>query len=89
MTQSPSIQRNALQRYRVDYRFNDSPCTMVLGEFGEPSLEQVKLHLLLRHGGLPQVIGEAPWESPAARSSLDTRLMEAGIEAIHVVHTNP
>ncbi|MES2820564.1 MAG: hypothetical protein V4812_16455 [Pseudomonadota bacterium] len=75
---------NALQHYRIDYCLNGQPCNTTLGEFGEPSLEQIKLHLLLRHGDHPQVIEDAPWESPAVRSSLDTRLMEVGIDEIRV-----
>lgn len=72
-----------LQHYRIDYRINGQADSLSLDEFSEPTLNQVRLRILLKHQQQPQVLEDAPWEQ-SLRSSLESRAEEAGISDIHI-----
>jgi hypothetical protein len=72
-----------LKHYRIDYRINGQPDSLTLDEFHEPTLDQVRLRLALKHADGPLVLEDAPWEENL-RSSLDSRTDELGISDIRV-----
>jgi hypothetical protein len=75
---------HALHHYRIDYRINGQANSLTLDEFAQPTLDQVRLRLLLKHQQHPQVLEDAPWEQNLG-SSLQRRTDEAGISDIRIV----
>lgn len=72
-----------LKRYRIHYRINGAPASLLLSTFEEPSLEQVELEILLAHVRNPQAAVDAPWESPV-RPSEHSRMAELGVSDIQI-----
>ena len=72
-----------LQYYRIDYLINGQADSLTLDEFNQPTLDQVRLRILLKHQKQPQVLEDAPWEQNL-RSSLESRTDEAGISDIRI-----
>ena len=72
-----------LQHYRIDYRINGRGDFLTLDEYNEPTLDQVRLRILLKHQCQPQVLEDAPWEQ-TLRPSLESRAEEAGISDIRI-----
>ncbi|MBU3055425.1 hypothetical protein [Pseudomonas indica] len=72
-----------LKRYRIDYRLNGQPASLILDEFHEPTLDQVRLRLLHEHTREPRVVEDAPWEQNC-RPSLESRADEIGLSDIRI-----
>ena len=72
-----------LKRYLIDYRINGQADSLTMDEFDEPTLDQVRLQLLLKHVTEPQVLEDASWEDNV-RFSLESRTEELGISDIRV-----
>ncbi|MCQ4276656.1 MULTISPECIES: hypothetical protein [Stutzerimonas stutzeri group] len=72
-----------LKHYRIHYRINGAPASLLLSAFEEPSLEQAELEILLAHVRNPQAAVDAPWESPL-RASEHSRMAELGVSDIQI-----
>ncbi|MBE7376963.1 hypothetical protein [Pseudomonas lopnurensis] len=72
-----------LKRYRIHYRINGEPASLVMSSFEQPGLEQAELEILLQHVREPRAAIDAPWESPI-RPSEESRMAELGVSDIQI-----
>nr|WP_272890664.1 hypothetical protein [Stutzerimonas sp. S1] len=72
-----------LKRYRIHYRINGAPASLLMSAFEEPSLEQIELEILLGHVRNPQAAIDAPWEAPE-RASEHRRMADLGVSDIQI-----
>ncbi|GGK10513.1 hypothetical protein [Pseudomonas matsuisoli] len=72
-----------LKRYSISYRLNGEPDALIMEGFDAPTLDQVRLQLLIKHVPEPQVVEDAPWEEHL-QSSLESRSAELGLSDIEV-----
>ncbi|WP_462381164.1 hypothetical protein [Pseudomonas sp. Marseille-QA0892] len=72
-----------LKRYTVNYCLNGEPNSMTLEGYDAPSLDQVRLQLLIKHTEEPRVVEDAPWEANV-RPSLESRSIEVGLSDIEI-----
>ncbi|MGE4404855.1 hypothetical protein [Pseudomonas sp.] len=76
-----------LKRYRIHYRINGQPASLVISSFEQPGLEQAELEILLQHVQEPRAAIDAPWESPI-RPSEESRMAELGVSDIQIEEEN-
>ncbi|EWC40770.1 hypothetical protein GFL09_17385 [Pseudomonas stutzeri] len=72
-----------LKPYRIHYRINGEPASLLMSSFELPSLEQAELEILLQHVREPRAAVDAPWENPV-RPSEASRLAELGVSDIQI-----
>lgn len=72
-----------LKCYRIHYRINGQPASLVISSFEQPGLEQAELEILLQHVHEPRAAIDAPWESPI-RPSEESRMAELGVSDIQI-----
>ncbi|HAO74256.1 MAG TPA: hypothetical protein DCW62_04405 [Pseudomonas sp.] len=72
-----------LKRYRIHYRINGEPASLLISSFEMPGLEQAELEILLHHVRKPRAAVDAPWENPV-RPSEASRLSELGVSDIQI-----
>lgn len=76
-----------LKRYTVNYCLNGEPNTLTLEGYDAPTLDQVRLQLLIKHTEEPRVVEDAPWEANV-RPSLESRSIEVGLSDIEIHQTS-
>ena len=72
-----------LKRYRIHYRINGEPASLLISSFEMPGLEQAELEFLLHHVREPRAAVDAPWENPVHPSEA-SRLSELGVSDIQI-----
>ena len=58
-----------LKRYRIHYRINGEPASLLISSFEMPGLEQAELEILLHHVREPRAAVDAPGEPGAPQRS--------------------
>ena len=71
-----------LKRYRIHYRINGEPASLLISSFEMPGLEQAELEILLHHVREPRA-QSTPWENPVHPSEA-SRLSELGVSDIQI-----
>lgn len=72
-----------LTRYTISYRINGQADSLTVEEFAAPTLDQARLHILLKHVSEPRASEDAPWETPR-EPSLESRIEELGVNDIRI-----
>ncbi|ACO77236.1 hypothetical protein AvCA_10040 [Azotobacter vinelandii CA] len=75
-----------LEHYIVQYSINGRSDSLAMRGYGEPTLDQARLQILLKHIPQLQIAEDAPWERPT-RSSLESRTEELGVSDIRIRRT--
>lgn len=75
-----------LEHYTVQYCINGKADSLTMEGYSEPTLDQVRLQILLKHIPELQIAEDAPWEQPT-RSSMQSRTDELGVSDIQIRRT--
>ncbi|MFB8829738.1 hypothetical protein ACE0DR_11320 [Azotobacter sp. CWF10] len=72
-----------LEHYSVQYCINGRTDALTMEGYSEPTLDQARLQILLKHIPDLEIVEDAPWERPT-HPSLESRAEELGISDIRI-----